>query len=220
MRRRKGLSRKPVSVVIEKAIVGLGNPGSRYARTRHNVGFMVVDALAKRFFARLRRSAFGAKTARLLIEGYRVVLVKPMTYMNDSGRSVGQLVGGGHVGRDDTLIVLDDMALPLGALRMRVRGSAGSHNGLTSVLQTLGTDQIARLRIGIGPGETEDWKEFVLSPFSQSEYDTIKDAIERACDACLAWLRDGTEVAMSACNTPKKELSHNRLCVDDTSKTA
>ena len=200
--------------------MGLGNPGSRYARTRHNVGFMVVDALAKRYFTRLRRSAFGAKTARLLIEGYRVALLKPMTYMNDSGRSVGQLVGGGHVGRDDTLIVLDDMALPLGALRLRAQGSAGSHNGLTSVLETLGTDRIARLRLGIGPGETEEWREFVLSPFSQSEYDIIKDAIERACDACLAWLRDGAEVAMSACNTPKKELSHNRLCADDTSRTA
>jgi len=178
---------------------------------------MVVDALAKRYFTRLRRSAFGAKTARLLIGGYRVALLKPVTYMNDSGRSVGQLIGGGHVGRDDTLIVLDDMALPLGALRMRARGSAGSHNGLTSVLDTLGTDRIARLRVGIGPGETEEWREFVLSPFSQSEYDIIKDAVARACDACLAWLRDGTEAAMSACNTPKKELSHDRLCADDRS---
>lgn len=198
--------------------MGLGNPGSRYVRTRHNVGFMVVDALAKRSFARLRRNAFGGKTARLLVEGYRVTLLKPMTYMNDSGRSVGQLIGGGHVAREDTLIVLDDMALPLGALRMRTRGSAGSHNGLASVLDALGTDRIARLRIGIGPGETEDWKEFVLSSFRQSEYDTIKDAIERACEACLTWLRDGMQAAMSACNTPRRELSHDRPCANDRSQ--
>lgn len=176
---------------------------------------MIVDALAKRFFTRLRRSAFGGKTARLLIEGYRVALLKPMTYMNDSGKSVAQLVGG-HVAPDNALVVLDDMALPLGALRMRARGSAGSHNGLSSVLNALGSDRIARLRVGIGHAETDDWKEFVLSPFRQSEYDTIKDAIERAGDACLLWLRHGTETAMSACNTPKKELSHNWLCAEDT----
>ena len=200
---------------IDKAIVGLGNPGLQYRRTRHNVGFMVVDALARRASSRINRPGFDGKKRLLPLGGRNVLLVKPMTYMNESGRSARQLIEGGHVGGDDVLIVLDDLALDLGTLRLRARGSAGSHHGLASVLQALDTGEIARLRLGIGPAPQDNWRDFVLSPFTSSEYDTLDAMITRACEACLRWIEHGLEAAMTAFNTSRRQPPHDRPCVQD-----
>ena len=198
---------------IDKAIVGLGNPGPRYRRTRHNVGFMVADALAKRASLRVNRHGFEGRKRLAPLGGRNVLLLKPMTYMNESGRSVRQLIEGGHVGVDDVLIVLDDLALGLGTVRLRARGSAGSHNGLASVLDALDTDRIARLRLGIGPAPLDNWRDFVLSPFASSEYDTLDAMVTQACEACLCWIRHGLEAAMSAFNTSRRQSTHDRPCV-------
>jgi len=200
---------------IDKAIVGLGNPGLQYRRTRHNVGFMVVDALARDASCRINRPGFDAKKRLLPLRGRNVLLVKPMTYMNESGRSVRQLIEGGHVDRDDVLIVLDDLALDLGTLRLRARGSAGSHNGLASVLQALDAGEIARLRLGIGPAPEDNWRDFVLSPFASSEYDTLDAMIRQACEACMRWIEHGLEAAMSAFNTSRRQPPHDWPCVQD-----
>ncbi len=188
-----------------KLVVGLGNPGRKYAGTRHNVGFDVVDLLAGRAGISMARERFSGLTGDGLVEEQRVVLLKPMTYMNLSGRSVRETMTFYKVELADVLVVVDDLALPVGRLRMRARGSAGGHNGLTSVIAEAGGDGFSRLRIGIGASRPGGMVDHVLSPFSREEAATMAAAVERAADAVRCWLREGVEAAMNRFNKADDE---------------
>ena len=182
-----------------KLIVGLGNPGPKYAGTRHNVGFDVVDALASRWGIGLTAEKFHGWFVLHRICGERVVLLKPMTYMNRSGRSVGAAGRFYKLELEDLLVISDDMALPLGSLRMRVRGSSGGHKGLQDIADQLGTDEWCRLRLGIGEQIGES-SAYVLSRFMQDEEGVIERVQQRTADAIECWIEHGAELAMTRFN--------------------
>src|SRR5262245_4150230 len=183
-----------------KVVVGLGNPGKRYDGTRHNVGFAVVDALAKgRNVGRAQRR-FDADTVELTEDGEKVLLVKPETYMNLSGRCVRQALDFYQVPLDQLLVVCDDFNLPLGKLRFRPRGTHGGHNGLRDIQSHLGTTAYSRLRLGVGPPPEEDVVDHVLSRFRPSEKPVIADAIVLAAQAVGLWLREGIDECMNQYN--------------------
>lgn len=188
-----------------KLVVGLGNPGRDYARTRHNVGFRVLDSLRRRWQLEEGRRAFSGRLndgrPRRGAAEARVLLLEPHTYMNCAGRSVRETATFYRLAIEDVLAVLDDMALPLGRLRMRADGSAGGHNGLADVLTAMGGLNLPRLRIGIGapPGGMEG-RDFVLSEFRDDERETIERAIESAADAVEDWVFHGTPYVMDRYN--------------------
>lgn len=184
-------------------IVGLGNPGKDYERTRHNLGFMLIDLLAQQFGAQVKRKDCRAFVGRASIEGETVELVKPQTYMNLSGESVSCLFA--KAGTDskpcEMIVISDDLALPFGKIRLRPKGSAGGHNGLKSIISCLKTDEFIRLRIGIQPEHPlNDTKRFVLEEFSRSERNEVEKMLETSADAIRVCLRDGIEKAMAQYN--------------------
>lgn len=183
-----------------KLIVGLGNPGSEYDQTRHNIGFMVLDVLAGRFGAEIRRKKFTALTEEVTDGFNRLLLVKPQQYMNRSGRAVAEAATFYKLPPEDILVVTDDLALDVGRIRLRAQGSAGGHNGLKDILAALGTDAFARLRVGIGSRGTRRGTDYVLSRFSGDERAVIDDAVKTAADAALCWAREGAEAAMTKYN--------------------
>jgi PTH1 family peptidyl-tRNA hydrolase len=185
-----------------KIVVGLGNPGSRYHGTRHNVGFAVIDYLAEGPRAGRFQGRFQAQVAELLEEPHKVLLVKPETFMNLSGRSVRQVLDFYQVPAADLLVVCDDINLPLGKIRVRARGSDGGQKGLRDIRNHLGTDEYARLRVGIdAPGEA-DAADYVLSRFRPSERPAIDEAIRVAGEAVMYWVGHGTEACMNRYNAP------------------
>ena len=190
-----------------KLIVGLGNPGAKYAGTRHNVGFDVVDEVARRRALAFESSPAEALMARERGPDARLVLAKPLTFMNLSGRAVGDLVRYYRFDRDDVLIVADDVNLPLGRLRARRGGSDGGHNGLRSVIDVLGT-AVARLRIGVDRGDQRrDLAGHVLATFDAAELDTIRPAIENAGNAVEVFVTDGIDVVMNRFNGEVREAA-------------
>jgi PTH1 family peptidyl-tRNA hydrolase len=190
-----------------KLIVGLGNPGPKYAGTRHNVGFDVVDYLAAGPGCSPFREKFEALVAELKEGDESVLLVKPLTFMNLSGRAVRAALDFYKLAADRVLVVCDDFNLPLGKLRVRAKGSHGGQNGLRSVQEHLGTDAYARLRIGVGePGH--DPVDHVLSKFKAGERKAVDEAVATAAQAALVWVRQGAEAAMNRFNggdDPKPE---------------
>ena len=180
-------------------VVGLGNPGVRYAETRHNVGFAVVAELARRRGLVLSADECSAAIAR----GENSWLVQPQTYMNRSGATVRCLVERFAFQPASMLVVYDEVHLPLGKLRLRREGSPAGHRGLESILEALGTSEVARLRLGVGvegmPGGSE-LPDFVLSPFAAAEREAVAEMVRRAADACECWLAEGIGVAMSRFN--------------------
>lgn len=182
-----------------RIIVGLGNPGKKYEDTRHNLGFMVIDELRKRLAPDTNRERFKSHLWEARKDGVRIVLAKPQTYMNLSGDAVRQIQHWYKAEPEHMLIVYDDLDLEFGQLRMRERGSAGGHNGLTSVIQMLGTTEVPRLRIGIGRGRLAA-KAHVLSTFSPAERESLPGVIERATEGAMIWLSEGSIVAMNALN--------------------
>jgi PTH1 family peptidyl-tRNA hydrolase len=186
-----------------KAIVGLGNPGREYSGTRHNIGFDVVDEVARRWDARLRPWKSVAEAA--VVSGRDVVLVKPQTFMNLSGDAVSRVVAFHKLDPADVMVVVDEVQLPLGRLRIRRAGSAGGHNGLKSIIQHLGTE-FPRLRIGVGRGDAQwDLADHVLSKFGRDERDTAAEAVVRAADAVELFVDQGLEAAMSRFNPAPAE---------------
>ena len=183
-----------------KIVAGLGNPGSKYARTRHNVGFRAVEALSDRLGVKLDRSKHDALMAETTCGGERVMLLLPQTYMNKSGVSLAKAMRNANTTGADLLVVCDDVNLPLGKLRLRGQGSAGGQNGLRSIIVHIGTDEFARLRIGIGDREGGELTDHVLGTFHPDEIPLIDQAIERAADAALAFLERGLEAAMNEHN--------------------
>jgi PTH1 family peptidyl-tRNA hydrolase len=187
-----------------KAIVGLGNPGTEYSGTRHNVGFDVVDELARRWNVRLRKWKASASLA--VVTDREVVLVEPMTFMNESGLAVSAVMAFYKIQPSDVLVVVDEVQLPLGKLRLRWSGSAGGHNGLKSVIAHVGTD-FPRLRIGVARGHPESvLRNHVLSKFPPSERDVVERAVGRAADAVETFVSDGLQVAMNRFNATDDNL--------------
>jgi len=186
-------------------VVGLGNPGERYRRTRHNAGFMVVDALAARAGAGRGREEADAWVAEARIGGEDVLLVKPLTFMNRSGLPVDALRAARGLPPGDVLAVVDDVALELGDLRVRERGSHGGHNGLRSLIDVMGTEDFPRVRVGIRKGELpEDLAEYVLSEFPEEDVLVVQEIVGKAADAVECLLRDGAAPAMNRFNGPQK----------------
>jgi len=184
-----------------RLVVGLGNPGERYRRTRHNVGFMVIDELAARWGAGRGRVDGEAWTAAAERGAEALVLGKPLTFMNRSGVAVERLLASAGQGPEALVVVLDDAALPLGQIRVRPRGSHGGHNGLRSVLDVLGSDEFARVRVGISRGEPpEDLADYVLSEFPQEDVLVVQEMVGAAADAVECLLEEGTEAAMNRFN--------------------
>jgi PTH1 family peptidyl-tRNA hydrolase len=184
-----------------KLIAGLGNPGAKFRDTRHNVGFEVLDVLARRQGVAFESAPGEAVMARGRLLGDTVLLVKPLTFVNLSGHAIAELLRYYRVALPDLLVILDEVQLPLGRLRARARGSHGGHNGLKSVASQLGSDEYARLRIGVGRGdERTDLADHVLARFDPEERETIRTAIERAADAAEMFVTDGIEKVMNTFN--------------------
>jgi peptidyl-tRNA hydrolase, PTH1 family len=184
-----------------KIVAGLGNPGPKYDRTRHNVGYRVIEELSQRLAAGKPRLRFDATLAEGNLGGEKVLLASPQTYMNESGRSVRQLVDFYGLQLSDLLVVCDDFNLELARLRMRTGGSAGGQKGLADIIRKLATEEFPRLRIGIGrPPEQMDAADFVLSKFKRSEQNTIDDAVVRAAEGVELWIRSGVGPAMNRIN--------------------
>lgn len=185
----------------QRLIVGLGNPGEEYAGTRHNVGFWVVSLLARRHGVALKTHRHHSRLGTGIIAGVPVVLAQPMTYMNRSGEAVKALLKAYSLTPAQMLVVYDDVALKLGTLRLRPSGSSGGHNGMRSIIASIGTEAFPRLRLGIGPApEGIDLADFVLSPFDDSEKPLMRHLLELSADACEAWLTEPMEQVMARFN--------------------
>ena len=185
-----------------KLIVGLGNPGKKYDDTRHNIGFLVVDALI-----RYDQNKFGEGTGPFQVnqtpfQNGGAVVAKPTLFMNESGIAVQELLGEFRITPEQCLVVVDDVSLPTGKIRFRSQGSAGGHHGLESIIQALGTEAFPRLRIGIGGSDSsgQDLTRYVLGRFSKEERELLKPQIERARDACLEWVKNDTARVMQRYN--------------------
>lgn len=183
-----------------RMIVGLGNPGSEYAPKRHNVGFWVIDSLAGELAIEVKKKKFGARFGESVFEGKKLILLKPWRFMNRSGQVVATAAGFYRLEARQVLVVTDDMALGPGQLRLRAKGSAGGHNGLKDVLAKLGTNEVPRLRIGIGAAGQEDAYDYVLARPRREEQGLLDEAVGKACEAIKCWLREGIETAMNEYN--------------------
>lgn len=182
-------------------IVGLGNPGVSYEKTRHNLGFMVADTLAREAQTQIKREECRALVGRAEIENLRVELVKPQTFMNLSGESVSCLLRKPDRSVEKLIVISDDLALPFGSIRLRAKGSAGGHNGLKSLINCLNTNEFIRLRIGIQPDHPlTNTKNFVLENFARGEIETVEKVLEKSAGAVRSVLADGIGKAMSRWN--------------------
>ena len=204
-------------------IVGLGNPGGKYEGTRHNVGFKVIDELADRFKidrpVRFGKSMIGKGS----IAGEKVILVKPMTYMNLSGEAVREICSYYKVDHTDHLIVIsDDIDLPVGHLRIRKKGSAGGHNGLKNIILHLGDDEFTRIRIGVGgkPAPGADLVNHVLGHFTGEDKEIVQEAFVKAADACECAIKEGPDKAMNLYNTKKQNKPKKRKEMEDAPQAA
>ena len=186
----------------EWLLVGLGNPGTQYENTRHNVGFLVADELAERQNAPIQRLKFKALTNLLTISGEKVLVMKPVTYMNLSGEAVRPAADFYKIPPEHIIVISDDTALDVGKLRIRKGGSAGGHNGLKSIIQHLGTDQFPRIRVGVGkkPHPDYDLSDWVLGKFQGEDRKAIAAAVERCADAVECYIKEGPDRAMNKFN--------------------
>ena len=182
-------------------VVGLGNPGRKYESTRHNAGFLVVDALAERATQIRRETLECAAALRCELAGAEVALVWPTTYMNRSGDAIREALSVYDVPPEDLFVVTDEVYLPLGAVRLRTQGSDGGHNGMASVLAAAGHNRVPRLRVGVGRGDTPiDLVEYVLGEFTAEETPLMQQVVVRAADCVELYLRSGAEAAMNSYN--------------------
>lgn len=187
-------------------IAGLGNPTKEYDKTRHNVGFLAIDALADKYHIDVSEKKHRALCGRGAIEGQKVVLMKPQTFMNLSGESIRAAVDFYKVDPEDIIIIYDDISLEPGQLRIRLKGSAGGHNGIKNIIAHLGTQEFPRIKVGIGAKPPRmDLADYVLSRFSRGEQKLMDDAFKEAADAAVMMMTDGAERAMNHFNTKKKE---------------
>ena len=200
-----------------KIIVGLGNPGARYAGTRHNVGFACIDKLAQRWSVSLSDRRQHAVLGQGEVTGAPVVLAKPRTYMNNSGEAVRYLLARFRVQASDLVIIYDEMDLPLGTIRLRPRGGTAGHQGMASVVEVLGSNKFPRVRVGIGkPERADDWVRYVLEPFSPEEMPLVSDVVGRVAASADSLLIEGIDRAMNQFNTippsPPPDPARPPLC--------
>lgn len=187
-------------------IAGLGNPTKEYDKTRHNVGFSVIDVLADRYRIDVSERKHKALCGRGAIEGQKVVLMKPQTFMNLSGESIRAAVDFYKADPEEVIIIYDDISLEPGQLRIRLKGSAGGHNGIKNIIAHLGTQEFSRIKVGVGAKPPRmDLAAYVLSRFSQEEQKLMDDAFLAAADAAVMMMTDGADRAMNHYNTKKKE---------------
>ena len=184
-----------------KLVVGLGNPGSRYETTRHNVGFMAADLIGDEMDVSISQKFGKSLVAEAHYAGEKVVLAKPQCYMNRSGLAVKEIASYFNIEAEDMIIIHDDLDIDFGRLRVRTKGGHGGHRGIISVMETVGSEGFVRVKIGIGraPGEM-DPAEYVLSAFDAGEWDIMKETLQRACDAVLCLLTEDAETAMNRYN--------------------
>ena len=177
---------------VEWLVVGLGNPGEKYARTRHNMGFLTLDLLAEREHVKIDRIKFKATTAQASLGGARCLLLKPQTYMNLSGEAVREAAQFYKIPADHVLVIYDDVSLPVGKIRVRPSGSAGGHNGIKNIIAHLGTDRFPRVKIGTGaPGEGGDMIDWVIGEPSQADKKVLLESFKRAIDAAECIIENG-----------------------------
>ncbi|MGR3742271.1 aminoacyl-tRNA hydrolase [Companilactobacillus sp. DQM5] len=174
-----------------KLIVGLGNPGKKYDKTKHNMGFLVIDRLVEEFGEPLNKNNFDAKYCRFKFEGEDIFFVKPLTYMNDSGRAVGMLMGYFQIQKEELLVIQDDMDMPIGKIRLRAKGSAGGHNGIKSIINSVGGNDFKRIKIGIQHPDKKSVVDWVLTPFNKDDEPVAMAGVDKAKDAIVDWIKDG-----------------------------
>jgi PTH1 family peptidyl-tRNA hydrolase len=181
-------------------IAGLGNPGKKYEKTRHNMGFLAIDELAEKNDIKVNKLKHKALIGDGRISGQRVLLVKPQTYMNLSGESLREIVDYYDIAIEDLIVIYDDLDVEIGGLRVRKKGSAGSHNGMKSIVQHLGSKDFPRVRVGIGQSKGADWKDFVLSKTSKTEEAILAESVKNAALAVECILSEGIDKAMNLYN--------------------
>lgn len=182
-----------------KMIVGLGNPGKKYEQTKHNIGFAVVDQLAREQQVTFKKNPFEAVVADFFVNGEKILLVKPQTFMNESGRAVGPLMTYYGIYPEELLVVYDDLDLQIGKIRLRQKGSAGGHNGIKSIIAHLNSQVFNRIKVGIGrPKGNQTVVQHVLNPFDKEDSKLIQEAIDQAVEAATEWIQ--TDEFVSAMN--------------------
>jgi len=194
-------------------VVGLGNPGEEYAKTRHNAGFWVIDSLGQALkrdkeadvsklgtLADVRRKKFGGLVGEGEFENKKLIFLKPMEFMNNSGQAVATAVGFYKLAPSDLLVISDDLALDPGIIRLRAKGSSGGHNGLADIIEKLGTEEFNRLRIGIGKNEREPSEVYVLQRPTKEQQMQLEAGVKKACEAAVWWIKNGIESAMNRFN--------------------
>ena len=186
-----------------KLIVGLGNPGKKYEKTRHNSGFMVLDGVAKELNVSIDKEKFNAKIAKTIVNGEQVLLMKPLTFMNESGKAVYEASDYYNIDVEDILIVHDDMDMATGSLKMKKEGKSGGQKGMQSIIDSLGTNKIARIKVGVGhseKGNHEIVPDWVLSSVPKSEKEIFDKAINNGIQAAIKWINEDIEKVMSKYN--------------------
>lgn len=187
-------------------IAGLGNPTKEYDKTRHNVGFSVIDVLADKYRIDVSEKKHKALCGRGAIEGQKVILVKPQTFMNLSGESIREVVDYYKIEAEDIIIIYDDISLEPGQLRIRLKGSAGGHNGIKNIIAHLGSQEFPRIKVGVGAKPPRmDLADYVLSRFSKEEQPLMEEAFKEAAEAAVMMMTEGAEKAMNHYNTKKKK---------------
>ena len=188
-------------------IAGLGNPGKKYENTRHNMGFLTIDRIAEKNDIKVNKIKHRALVGDGFISGHKVLLVKPQTYMNLSGESLREVMNYYNIDIEDLIVIYDDFDIETGSLRIRKKGSAGSQNGMKSVIYQLKDDGFPRVRVGIGKSGSLDWKDFVLGKVGGAESDAISQAISNAADAVECIISEGIDIAMNKYNKKKKKTA-------------
>ncbi len=193
-----------------KIIAGLGNPGREYENTKHNVGFMTLDLLSEMLNIPIRKIKFKGLYGEGFVNGEKVILLKPQTYMNLSGECIREATAFYKPDLEDLLVIYDDLDLPMGNLRIRKKGSAGTHNGMRSVVYQLGEDAFPRVRVGIGSENRGDLVNYVISGFRKEDRECMESAIQRAAEAARCFVTEGIEETMAKYNTKKKKAKKQK----------
>ncbi len=199
-------SSRPPASPVEFIIAGLGNPGRDYVLTRHNAGFMCLDVLSERYGFKTDRLKFRSLTADVMINGHRCLVMRPQTYMNNSGEAIRDAAAFYKIPPEKCIIIFDDIDIPFASLRVKRKGSAGSHNGIKSIVYHLNSDNFPRIKIGVGnkPHPDYDLKDYVLSVFSKQEIKALESVMEKACDAVELIVAGDIDAAMQNCQITVK----------------
>ncbi len=195
---------------IEFVIAGLGNPGREYETTRHNMGFMVIDILADKTGIDVKKLKHKALYGTGTIDGHKVMLVKPQTYMNLSGESIREIMRYYKVPVENLLVIYDDIDIEAGTLRIRKKGSAGTHNGMKSIIYQLGSDEFPRIRVGIGDKRKGDLKDYVIGSLGKKEAEELAPVLNTCADACCCFVQKGIDRAMNEHNSRNKKVGEDK----------